>query len=79
MLMAYRRGFFGENGGKAMFFTDLPLGFGMTLAENEAALNAFNGLTAQQKQAVIDKARGAQTAKEIHALVASLQGKDEAL
>ena len=24
-----------------MFFTDLPLGFGMTLAENEAALNAF--------------------------------------
>lgn len=62
-----------------MYFTDLPLGFGLTLAENEAALNAFNGLTAQEKQAVIDKARGAQTAKEIHALVASLQGKYEML
>ncbi len=62
-----------------MGFMDLPVGFGLTLAENEVALNAFNCLPPEQKQALIDKARGAQTAKEIHALVASLEGKGEAL
>ena len=35
-----------------MYFSDLPLGFGLTLAENEVALNAFNGLAEEQKKVV---------------------------
>lgn len=62
-----------------MAFTDLPFGFGLALAENEVALNAFNGLNRDRRQAVIDKARAATTAAEIHALIATLTGKPEAL
>lgn len=62
-----------------MYFTDLPVGFGLTLAENEVALNAFNCLEEAQKQAVIARARQAQSMKEMHDLVASLAGKAEAL
>ena len=62
-----------------MYFTDLPVGFGITLAENEVALNAFNCLAEAQKQAVIAKAREAHTMEEMHAIVSSLAGKSEAL
>ncbi len=62
-----------------MYFSDLPLGFGLTLAENEVALNAFNGLAEEQKKEVIHRARQAQSMKEMHDLVAALAGKAEAL
>lgn len=35
---------------------DLPLGFGMALAQNESALKQFKALSEQQKQVVINKA-----------------------
>ncbi len=60
-----------------MSFTDLPVGFGMTLAENQVALNAYNALTQEQRDAVIQQAREAQTVEEMHMIVSNLsQGKN---
>lgn len=58
-----------------MNFSGLPIGFSMNLAENEVALNAFNALAEAQKQAVIARAKEAQTVEEMHQLVASLTAK----
>jgi len=34
--------------------TELPLGFGMALAQNEDAMHRSEGLTGAEKQAVLD-------------------------
>lgn len=57
-----------------MDYYQVPIGFGMALAMNPPALNAYSAMTEQQKQAVLRKAHNAQSEKEMHALVASLTG-----
>lgn len=53
-------------------FTDLPLGFGMGLAMNEAALSGYAGLTEAQKERVILRCKDARTKKEMQDIVDSL-------
>ena len=55
-----------------MDFTEVPMGFGMALAMNEPALNAYAAMTEPQKQAVLRKARNAQSREEMQRIVESL-------
>lgn len=55
-----------------MDFYKLPLGFGMALARNFDAMNAYNALPDGEKQALADKAHAAQSEEEMHALINTL-------
>ncbi|MGN1025601.1 MAG: hypothetical protein ACI4P4_04260 [Faecousia sp.] len=55
-----------------MDFTEVPMGFGMALAMNEPALNAYAAMTEQQKQAVLRKAHNARSRQEMQSIVESL-------
>ena len=57
-----------------MDYYKVPIGFGMALAMNPPALNAYSAMTEAQKQQILDKAHNARSEKEMHALVASLAG-----
>lgn len=55
-----------------MDFYKVPIGFGMALAVNEPAMNAYSAMTEDQKQVILDKAHNVRSEKEMHDLVASL-------
>lgn len=55
-----------------MDFYNVPLGFGMALAMNQPALNAYGAMTDEQRQVIIQKAHNARSEQEMHELVASL-------
>ena len=55
-----------------MDFYQVPIGFGMALAVNHPAMEAYAAMTGQQKQAVLDKARNARSENEMNRLVASI-------
>ncbi len=55
-----------------MDFYKVHLGFGMALAVNEPAMNAYAAMTEDQKQAILNRAHNVRSEKEMHALVASL-------
>jgi len=55
-----------------MDFYKVPIGFGMALAVNEPAMNAYAAMTEEQKQAIINKAHNVRSKKKMHNLVASL-------
>ena len=55
-----------------MDFQALPIGFGMALAMNPPAFNAYSSLTEEEKQALIDRARHARSEEEMHRIVAML-------
>ena len=57
-----------------MDFYKVPIGFGMALAVNEPAMNAYAAMTEDQKQAILNKAHNVRPEKEMHDLVASLAG-----
>ena len=57
-----------------MDFYKVPIGFGMALAVNEPALNAYSAMTEEQKQAILNKAHNARTETEMHQIVSSLVG-----
>ena len=61
-----------EKGENVMDFYKVPIGFGMALAVNEPAMNAYSAMTEEQKQAIINKAHNVRSEKEMHDLVASL-------
>ncbi len=54
-----------------MDFYKVPIGFGMALAVNEPAMNAYAAMTVDQKQAIINKAHSVRAEKEMHDLVKS--------
>ncbi|MCI8798418.1 hypothetical protein NSB25_05515 [Acetatifactor muris] len=65
--------FYGMNGYYGgLPFTDLPLGLGMGLTANEAALNGYAGLTEAQKEKVILRCKDARTKGEMQHIVDSL-------
>lgn len=49
--------------------TELPMGFGMALAQNAQALNCFSNMSKSQQQAVIDKTHTIQSKEEMQAFV----------
>ena len=55
-----------------MDFYKVPLGFGMALAMNANALNAYSAMTEAQKQAILDKAHNARSEQEMHQIANSL-------
>ena len=57
-----------------MDFYKVPIGFGMALAMNPNALNAYSAMTEEQKQAILNKAHNARSEKEMHQIVNSLAG-----
>lgn len=55
-----------------MDFAKVPIGFGMALAQNEKAVNAYAMMTKEQKQAILEKARSARSEQEMHQIVSSI-------
>ena len=55
-----------------MDFYKVPIGFGMALAMNPNALNAYSAMSETQKQAVLDKAHNARSEQEMHQIVNSI-------
>ena len=55
-----------------MDFYSVPIGFGLALSGNTAAMNRYTHLNEQQKQNVLSKAHNVRSEKEMYALVASL-------
>lgn len=55
-----------------MDFYKVPIGFGMALAQNEAAMLRYARLTEQQKQNILNKAHHVRSEQEMYSLVASL-------
>ena len=57
-----------------MDFYKVPIGFGLALSGNTAAMNRYAHLTEEQKQAILNKAHNVRSEKEMYSLVASLAG-----
>ena len=55
-----------------MDFYKVPIGFGMALAQNEAAMLRYAHLSEQQKQNILNRAHNVRSEKEMYSLVASL-------
>lgn len=52
-----------------MDFYKVPIGFGMALAMNPNAMNAYSAMTESQKQAILNKAHNARSQAEMHEIV----------
>ena len=55
-----------------MDFYKVPIGFGMALAMNHSAMEAYAAMTEQQKQAILNQAHNARSEKEMHQIVAGI-------
>ncbi len=55
-----------------MDFYKVPIGFGMALAQNAAAMEAYAAMTEEQKQAVLNRAHHAGSQQEMHRIVNSI-------
>lgn len=55
-----------------MDFYKVPIGFGMALAMNGPAMEAYAAMTEQQKQEILKKAHNARSEKEMHQIVSSI-------
>ena len=51
---------------------NLPLGFGMALAQNEAAMRYFAGLPDQERQNILNQTRQVKSRREMQSLVMGL-------
>ena len=51
---------------------ELPLGFGMALAQNEHAMKRFESFSEDEKKAIIQKTRTVTSKKEMRMLIDSL-------
>lgn len=51
---------------------ELPLGFGMALAQNENAMKRFESMTEAEKQSVLNQVHSVSSKQEMRQLVASL-------
>ena len=55
-----------------MDFYKVPIGFGMALAMNHSAMEAYAAMTEDQKQAILSKAHNARSEKEMYQIVNSI-------
>ncbi|MBR5617677.1 MAG: hypothetical protein IKW50_05780 [Oscillospiraceae bacterium] len=55
-----------------MDFYKVPIGFGMALAMNHAAMESYAAMTEQQKQEILSKAHKTRSEKEMHELINSI-------
>jgi len=52
-----------------MDFYNVPIGFGMALAENHPAMAAYAAMTEAQKQTILNRAHNARSEKEMEEIV----------
>ena len=55
-----------------MDFYRVPLGFGMALAQNFNAMNAYSAMSEEEKQKIVARAHNARSEQEMHDIVNSL-------
>lgn len=55
-----------------MDYTTVPIGFGLALSANTAAMNRYAQLSESQQQDILNKAHNVRSEKQMYALVASL-------
>lgn len=55
-----------------MDFYQVPIGFGLALSANTAAMNRYAHLTESEKQDILNKAHNVRSEKEMYSLVATL-------
>lgn len=55
-----------------MDFNQVPIGFGLALSSNTAAMNRYAHLEEGEKEAVLNKAHNVRSEEEMYALVADL-------
>lgn len=55
-----------------MDFYKVPIGFGLALSANTAAMNRYAHLSEQQKQDILNQAHSVRSEREMYALVAAL-------
>lgn len=55
-----------------MDFYKVPIGFGMALSQNEAAMIRYAHLSKLEKQSILDRAHSVRSEQEMYSLVASL-------
>ena len=55
-----------------MDFYKVPIGFGLALSANTAAMNRYAHLSEEEKQNILNKAHNVRSEKEMYSLVASL-------
>ena len=55
-----------------MDFYNVPIGFGLALSANTAAMNRYAHLNEQQKQDILIRAHNVRSEEEMYALVATL-------
>ncbi len=60
-----------------MDFQEVPIGFGMALAQNQAAVNAYAMMTKEQKSAVLAKAHAARSEKEMRQIISALAAEQK--
>lgn len=58
-----------------MDFYKVPIGFGMALAMNHTAMEAYTNMTEDQKRAVLNKAHTARSEQEMHQIVSGIAEK----
>ena len=58
-----------------MDFYKVPIGFGMALAMNHTAMNAYASMTESQKQTVLNRAHNARSEQEMRQIVNDLAAK----
>ena len=55
-----------------MDFYKIPIGFGLALSSNTAAMNRYAHMSESQKQDILNQAHNVRSEKEMYSLVASL-------
>ena len=55
-----------------MNFYSIPIGFGLALSANTAAMNRYAHLSESEKQSLLNKAHNVHSEKEMYALIASI-------
>ena len=55
-----------------MDFYQVPIGFGMALARNPKALNAYSAMTERQKQEILSRAHNAKSEQDMNRIVNAL-------
>lgn len=57
-----------------MDYYKVPIGFGMALAMNPEALNAYSTMNEAEKQKILNRAHNAGSEREMHQIVNSIIG-----
>ena len=55
-----------------MDFYNIPIGFGLALSSNTAAMNYYSHLPEERRQEILGKAHNVRSEQEMYSLVASL-------